>query len=265
MRWLAPDEAARAAHLPARPGARALRGRADGMNRERFPGLAAGSWARLDGPAGTQMVDSRDRGDGRLDALRPRAPTTAARSPPRTRPTSWSSRRARARARCSARRRAEIVFGFSMTALTMAFAGAVGRTLAAGRRDRLHAARPRRQRRPVGHPRRARGRDRALRRARPGDARAARERGRGRAVGRARAGSRSPTPPTPSARSRTWPASSPPPTTRARACTSTPCTPRRTAGSTSPRSAATRSRARPTSGSARTSASSGRGPSCSPS
>ena len=28
------------------------------MNRERFPGLAASSWARLDGPAGTQMVDT---------------------------------------------------------------------------------------------------------------------------------------------------------------------------------------------------------------
>ena len=27
------------------------------MNRDRFPGLAGG-WARLDGPAGTQMVDS---------------------------------------------------------------------------------------------------------------------------------------------------------------------------------------------------------------
>ena len=27
------------------------------MNRERFPGLRDG-WARLDGPAGTQMVDS---------------------------------------------------------------------------------------------------------------------------------------------------------------------------------------------------------------
>ena len=27
------------------------------MNRERFPGLA-GSWARLDGPAGTQMLDT---------------------------------------------------------------------------------------------------------------------------------------------------------------------------------------------------------------
>ena len=26
------------------------------MNRERFPGLA-GNWVRLDGPAGTQMVD----------------------------------------------------------------------------------------------------------------------------------------------------------------------------------------------------------------
>ena len=26
------------------------------MNRDRFPGLAGG-WARLDGPAGTQMVD----------------------------------------------------------------------------------------------------------------------------------------------------------------------------------------------------------------
>ena len=28
------------------------------MNRERFPGLAATGWARLDGPAGTQMVDT---------------------------------------------------------------------------------------------------------------------------------------------------------------------------------------------------------------
>ena len=28
------------------------------MNRERFPGLADGGWARLDGPAGTQMVDT---------------------------------------------------------------------------------------------------------------------------------------------------------------------------------------------------------------
>ena len=27
------------------------------MNRDRFPGLADG-WARLDGPGGTQMVDS---------------------------------------------------------------------------------------------------------------------------------------------------------------------------------------------------------------
>ena len=28
------------------------------MNREHFPGLADVTWTRLDGPAGTQMVDS---------------------------------------------------------------------------------------------------------------------------------------------------------------------------------------------------------------
>ena len=90
--------------------------------------------------------------------------------------------RGRAPARCSAPRPREIVFGASFTALTMAFAGAVGRTLRPRRRGRLHAPRPRRQRAAVGDPRRARRRDRALRRARAGDARAAGERGRGGAV-----------------------------------------------------------------------------------
>src|SRR6185503_16585635 len=48
----------RGAHLPARRRAGARSGRAPGVNRERFPGLADAAWARLDGPAGTQMVDS---------------------------------------------------------------------------------------------------------------------------------------------------------------------------------------------------------------
>ena len=81
----------------------------------------------------------------------------------------------------------------------------------------------------MAHRRRARRRRGALRRARPRDARAARRGRRGRAVADARAGSRSPPPPTRSARSPTCPASSPPPTAPARASSSTPCTPRRTA------------------------------------
>ena len=51
----------------------------------------------------------------------------------------------------------DVAFGPSMTALTMRLAAAVGRTLGAGRRGRRHAARPRRQRAPVGDRGRARG------------------------------------------------------------------------------------------------------------
>ena len=100
------------------------------MHRDRFPGLADG-WARLDGPAGTQMVDDAIEamaawmrsGDGanhggafeaaeRTDALVHGARASAARLLGATAEA--------------------IVFGPSMTALTMRFSATVGRTLRPG-------------------------------------------------------------------------------------------------------------------------------------
>jgi cysteine desulfurase family protein (TIGR01976 family) len=101
------------------------------MNRERFPGLAGSSWARLDGPAGTQMVDTaieamdawmrsgRAANHGGLFAAAHATDELVA------------SARASAGALLGAPPE-QIVFGFSMTALTMGFAGAVGRTLEPG-------------------------------------------------------------------------------------------------------------------------------------
>lgn len=100
------------------------------MNRERFPGLG-GDWARLDGPAGTQMVDvaidamtdwmRSGRGANQDGAFAAAAQTdelvTAARA---------------SVARLLGGHLTGIAFGPSMTALTMAFAAAVGRTLRPG-------------------------------------------------------------------------------------------------------------------------------------
>jgi cysteine desulfurase family protein (TIGR01976 family) len=100
------------------------------MHRTRFPGLADG-WARLDGPAGTQMVDdaieamaafmrsghNANHGGAFLAAQRTDALV------------------AQARASVAALLGASaegIVFGPSMTALTMRFSAAIGRTLHAG-------------------------------------------------------------------------------------------------------------------------------------
>jgi cysteine desulfurase family protein (TIGR01976 family) len=102
------------------------------VNRERFPGLAATNWARLDGPAGTQMVDTAieamdawmrsgngaNHGGGAFAAAQATDELVA-------------SARASAGALLGAPPE-QIVFGFSMTALTMAFAGAIGRTLEPG-------------------------------------------------------------------------------------------------------------------------------------
>jgi cysteine desulfurase family protein (TIGR01976 family) len=100
------------------------------VNRERFPGLSDG-WARLDGPAGTQMVDTaiaamsdwmrsgRGANQGGLFAAAEATDELVARA------------RASAAALLGGHPE-EIVFGFSMTALTMAFAAAVGRTLGPG-------------------------------------------------------------------------------------------------------------------------------------
>ena len=54
MRWV---PAAEARDLLSYDRDRELLREVDRMNRDRFPGLRDG-WARLDGPAGTQMVDS---------------------------------------------------------------------------------------------------------------------------------------------------------------------------------------------------------------
>lgn len=100
------------------------------MNRGRFPGLAGG-WARLDGPAGTQMVDSA------IDAM-----TAFMRSGDNA---NQGGRFAAARATdaCVAAAREAVgrllgadpggvAFGPSMTAMTMRLAAAVGRTLSPG-------------------------------------------------------------------------------------------------------------------------------------
>jgi cysteine desulfurase family protein (TIGR01976 family) len=101
------------------------------MNRERFPGLAATSWARLDGPAGTQMVDTAiEAMDAWMRSGRG-ANHGGAFAAAQVTGELVDSARASAGALLGAPP-GEIVFGFSMTALTMAFAGAIGRTLEPG-------------------------------------------------------------------------------------------------------------------------------------
>jgi len=101
-----------------------------GMNRDRFPGLRDG-WARLDGPAGTQMLDTaieataefsrsgRNANHGGLFAAAQATDATVA-----------DARDAVGRLLGADPR--GVAFGPSMTALTMRFAAAVGRTLAPG-------------------------------------------------------------------------------------------------------------------------------------
>ncbi len=100
------------------------------MNRERFPGLANG-WARLDGPAGTQMVDSAIEAAG--DWMRSGLGANHGGVFAAAHATDELVERARASAGALlGAPAAEVVFGFSTTALTMAFAAAVGRTLEPG-------------------------------------------------------------------------------------------------------------------------------------
>jgi cysteine desulfurase family protein (TIGR01976 family) len=101
------------------------------MNRDRFPGLAASSWARLDGPAGTQMVDAAiDAMDAWMRSGRG-ANHGGVFAAARATDELVESARLSAGALLGALP-GEIVFGPSMTALTMAFARAVGRTLQPG-------------------------------------------------------------------------------------------------------------------------------------
>ncbi len=100
------------------------------MNRHRFPGLAGG-WARLDGPAGTQMVDAA------IDAM-----TAFMRSGDNANhggvfaaahATDACVEHARAAvARLLGAEPAGVAFGPSMTAMTMRLSAAVGRTLGPG-------------------------------------------------------------------------------------------------------------------------------------
>ena len=140
----------RAPELRARPRAAAPGRR---VNRDRFPGLRRRLGAARR-PGRHADGRRRDRGDGRLHALRPqRQPARRLRGAEAT-DAFVEQTRAEVAALFGGDPRG-VVFGPSMTALTMRFADAPGDR--AGRRGRLHPPRPRRQRAAVGARRRARG------------------------------------------------------------------------------------------------------------
>ena len=100
------------------------------MDRERFPGLRD-DWVRLDGPAGTQAVDAAI--DAAAAWWRSGDPANAHGPFPQADATDALVREARETcAELLGGDPAGIVFGESMTSLTMRFAAAVGRTLAPG-------------------------------------------------------------------------------------------------------------------------------------
>jgi cysteine desulfurase family protein (TIGR01976 family) len=100
------------------------------MHRDRFPGLDDG-WARLDGPAGSQMVDSAiEAVAGWMRSGDAANHGGAFRAAQRTDALVAGTRATVARLLVADPR--GIVFGASMTALTMRFAAAVGRTLGPG-------------------------------------------------------------------------------------------------------------------------------------
>ena len=100
------------------------------MDRERFPGLRD-DWVRLDGPAGTQALD--DSIEAAAAWWRSGDPANAHGPFPQAAATDalvWSTREACAELLGS--QPESVVFGESMTSLTMRFAAAVGRTLGPG-------------------------------------------------------------------------------------------------------------------------------------
>jgi cysteine desulfurase family protein (TIGR01976 family) len=100
------------------------------MHRDRFPGLADG-WARLDGPAGTQMVD--DAIEAMAAWMRSGDNANHGGAFKAAKRTDAVVAQARASAAALLGASAEgIVFGPSMTALTMHFSAAVGRSLRPG-------------------------------------------------------------------------------------------------------------------------------------
>ena len=100
------------------------------MNRERFPGLADG-WARLDGPGGTQMVDTAI--DAMTDWMRSGRTANEGGAFPHARASEEVVEGARAAvAQMLGADERGVAFGPSMTALTMAVSAAVGRGLRPG-------------------------------------------------------------------------------------------------------------------------------------
>ena len=100
------------------------------MNRQRFPGLADG-WARLDGPGGTQMVEAAI--DAMTEWMRSGRTANEGGAFPHARASEEVVETARASvARLLGGDPRGVAFGPSMTALTMAFSAAAGRTLRPG-------------------------------------------------------------------------------------------------------------------------------------
>jgi len=100
------------------------------MNRDRFPALREG-WARLDGPAGSQVVDSAI--EAMADWMRSGRTANEGGAFPHARASEEVVDGARAAVAAMLGSSPEgVAFGPSMTALTMAFSGAVGRTLSPG-------------------------------------------------------------------------------------------------------------------------------------
>jgi cysteine desulfurase family protein (TIGR01976 family) len=100
------------------------------MNRDRFPGVA-GSWARLDGPAGTQMVDSAI--DAMADFMRSGRNANHGGVFAAAHATDKCVEDARAAVgRLLGADPQGVAFGPSMTAMTMRLSAAVGRTLSPG-------------------------------------------------------------------------------------------------------------------------------------
>jgi cysteine desulfurase family protein (TIGR01976 family) len=100
------------------------------VDRERFPGLGDG-WVRFDGPAGTQAVDVAI--DAASEWWRSGDPANAHGPFPQADATDalvWSAREACAELLGGSPE--GVVFGESMTSLTLRFAAAVGRTLGPG-------------------------------------------------------------------------------------------------------------------------------------
>ena len=100
------------------------------MNRDRFPGLADG-WARLDGPGGTQMVDTAI--DAMTDWMRSGRTANEGGAFPHARASDEVVEHARERVAALLGGEAEgIAFGPSMTAMTMRVSAAAGRALRPG-------------------------------------------------------------------------------------------------------------------------------------